>query len=122
VYEVIKWCFQHATDKVSTQQQKVCKWRTLDFDSKDWRQTWNLDRCSVVSSSVRAEIRTALFSSCSFATQAAALFFPISSSDRKKLPDKSHISTFFTSCMVTDLTPARARFFAAKKGQHTCLI
>lgn len=66
----------------------------------------------MVRSSVRVDIRTALLSSCSFAVQATALFFPISSSDRKKLPDKSHISTFPISCRVIDLTPAKARFFA----------
>jgi hypothetical protein len=60
-------------------------------------------------------MRTALLSSWSFATQATALFFPMSSSDRKKLPDRSHISTFPISWRVTDLTPARARFFAVER-------
>lgn len=63
---------------------------------------------------VEARTATALFRSCNFCIEASALFFPTSLSEKMKLLDKSHNSTVPSSCKVTDLTPARMRFFAAE--------
>lgn len=85
------------------------------------QHTWKLESCSIDKLPLKVETVTALLSSCSFITQARALFLPTSSSEKKKLPDKSHSSTFPSSCKVIDLTPARTRFFAARTKVHVMM-
>lgn len=81
------------------------------------KSTWKSESCSFVKFVVKARTTTALLSSCNFWTEASALFLPTSSSEKMKLLDKSHNSTIPSSCKVTDLTPARMRFFAAANQQ-----
>ena len=50
------------------------------------------------------------------------LFLPTSFSEKMKLLDKSHNSTIPSSCKVTDLTPARMRFFAIGSKDNIDLI
>ena len=50
------------------------------------------------------------------------LFLPTSFSEKMKLLDKSHNSTIPSSCKVTDLTPARIRFFAIGSKDNIDLI
>jgi len=69
----------------------------------------------LVSVVVKLSTSTALLSSCSLLTEATALFLPRSFSENTKLLDKSHNSTVPSSCKVTDFTPARIRFFAARR-------
>ena len=59
-----------------------------------------------------------MLSSCNFWTEATALFLPTSFSEKMKLLDKSHNSTVPSSCKVTDLTPARMRFFATGNKEN----
>ena len=77
--------------------------------------TWKSESCSLVNFVVKVCTTTALLSSCNFWTEASALFLPTSFSEKIKLLDKSHSSTFPSSCKVTDFTPARMRFFAANQ-------
>lgn len=90
------------------------KYQDLKNKKSKSRNTWKLESCSFVSLVVKLSTSTALLSSCNLLTEATALFLPRSFSENTKLLDKSHNSTFPSSCKVTDFTPARIRFFAAR--------
>jgi hypothetical protein len=101
-------------------KKKEKKIRIYTSTTGDGR-TWKLESCSFSRGPVRVEIRTELLSSCSFCTQARARFLPTSLSKKKKLLERSHNSILSSSWSVTDLTPARTRFFAVKGGQKRYL-
>lgn len=102
---------------------KANSWLNQERTQRDGDgSTWKWESCSLVNFVVKYRTTTALLSSCSFWTEATALFLPTSFSEKMKLPDKSHNSTVPSSCKVTDLTPARMRFFATGSKDNIDLI